>query len=346
MNAKSKINIFRKKLRNLLFKISPFKKTKENNFNLDISQVKRILISRPNHRLGNILLLTPIVQELRNIFPNASIDIVLKGNLGYVVFENYIQVSNIIKLEKKPFDNLFKYFIGWTEIFNKTYDIAISAGKKSSSGNIAIMLSKAKYKFYNIENQTLHLKERYFHNALNPIYNFRSVLLNSNDGLVFDSYPRLKINLRDYEIENGSNILNKIFNNNKKTIGIFTYATGDKCFSKLWWNIFYREIIKLEPEYNLLEILPKENVSQINFSLKTYYSNDIREISSVMHNLHLFIGADSGLMHLASASNTQTIGLFNITEPEFYGVYGENNLSFNSKENSMLELFSEIDKII
>ena len=39
-------------------------------------------------------------------------------------------------------------------------------------------------------------------------------------------------------------------------------------------------------------------------------------------------------------------GLFNITEPEFYGVYGENNLSFNSKENSMLELFSEIDKMI
>ena len=65
-----------------------------------------------------------------------------------------------------------------------------------------------------------------------------------------------------------------------------------------------------------------------------------------MHNLHLFIGADSGLMHLASASNTQTIGLFNITEPEFYGVYGRKNLSFNSKENSMLELFGEIDKMI
>ena len=141
MNAKSKINIFRKKLRNLLFKISPLKKTKENNFNLDISQVKRILISRPNHRLGNILLLTPIVQELRNIFPNASIDIVLKGNLGNVVFENYIQVGNIIKLEKKPFDNIFKYFISWTEICSKTYDVAISAGKKSSSVNIAIMLS-------------------------------------------------------------------------------------------------------------------------------------------------------------------------------------------------------------
>ena len=188
MNAKSKINIFRKKLRNLLFKISPLKKTKEDNFNLDISQVKRILISRPNHT-WNILLLTPLCMNWE-IFSKCFNRYCSKGNR---TFENYIQVSNIIKLEKKPFDNLFKYFIGWTEIFNKTYDIAISAGKKSSSGNIAIMLSKAKYKFYNIENQTLHLKERYFHNALNPIYNFRSVLLNSNDGLVFDSYPRLKI---------------------------------------------------------------------------------------------------------------------------------------------------------
>ena len=346
MNAKSKINIFRKKIRNLLFKISPFKKNIENSFNLDSTQVKKILISRPNHRLGNILLLTPIVQELRNIFPNATIDLVLKGNLGYPIFENYIQVRNIIKLEKKPFDNLFKYFLGWTEIFNNRYDIAISAGKKSTSGNLAVMLSKSKYKFYNIDNPKLHLKESYFHNALNPIYNFRDVLSSNDEESEFMKDPKLKMNLREYEIENGRVILNKIFDNSKKTIGIFTYATGDKCFSKLWWNIFYREIIKIETEYNLLEILPKEKESQINFSLKTYYSNDIREISSVMHNLHLFIGADSGLMHLASASSTRTIGLFNVTEPEFYGVYGNKSISFNSKKNSMLELFGKIDKIV
>ena len=36
------------------------------------------------------------------------------------------------------------------------------------------------------------------------------------------------------------------------------------------------------------------------------------------------------MMHLAHASNVTTIGLFSITEPEFYGVYGDNNISIDT----------------
>ena len=39
---------------------------------------------------------------------------------------------------------------------------------------------------------------------------------------------------------------------------------------------------------------------------------------------------DSGMMHLANSSNTTTIGLFNVTEPEFYGVYGNKNININT----------------
>ena len=50
-----------------------------------------------------------------------------------------------------------------------------------------------------------------------------------------------------------------------------------------------------------------------------------------MSNVKIFIGADSGMMHLAHASNVSTIGLFKVTEPEFYGVYGDNNISVDTK---------------
>ena len=36
------------------------------------------------------------------------------------------------------------------------------------------------------------------------------------------------------------------------------------------------------------------------------------------------------MMHLANSSNVTTIGLFNVTETEFYGVYGDKNININT----------------
>ena len=37
--------------------------------------IKKILVCRPNHRLGSLLLLQPLVQELESTFPNSKIDL-------------------------------------------------------------------------------------------------------------------------------------------------------------------------------------------------------------------------------------------------------------------------------
>ena len=147
--------------------------------------------------------------------------------------------------------------------------------------------------------------------------------------------PKLDFKLRDYEIQNGKKLLKSMFRQQKPIISIFTFATGNKCLSKAWWRKLYSKIKNFEDNYNILEILPAENVSQIDFMAKTYYSRDIREIASVISNVKIFIGADSGMMHLANSSNTTTIGLFNVTEPEFYGVYGNKNININTDDKDI-----------
>jgi ADP-heptose:LPS heptosyltransferase len=62
----------------------------------DASEIKRILITRPNHRLGNQLLITPLLKEVHDQFPNARLDLFLKGNLGHMIFKNYEYVDDII----------------------------------------------------------------------------------------------------------------------------------------------------------------------------------------------------------------------------------------------------------
>jgi hypothetical protein len=44
-----------------------------------------------------------------------------------------------------------------------------------------------------------------------------------------------------------------------KKNNIFTYATDDKCYSTTWWDDFYAALQEF-PDYNIIEILPVENV--------------------------------------------------------------------------------------
>jgi ADP-heptose:LPS heptosyltransferase len=67
--------------------------------------IKTVLISRPNHRLGQ-LLITPLVQEVTDTFPNCKIDLFVKGNIAAIIFENYENIDSIIKLPKKHFNDL------------------------------------------------------------------------------------------------------------------------------------------------------------------------------------------------------------------------------------------------
>ena len=97
-------------------------KLSEDNFSQNITQVKKVLVSRPNHKLGNNLLLTPLITEISEIFPNAEIHIFTKGDLANVVFENYKNVTRLIKLPRKPFKNLIEYFSCWFSILSEKYE--------------------------------------------------------------------------------------------------------------------------------------------------------------------------------------------------------------------------------
>ena len=125
MNPKGRINYLRRKITKFFSKIFVSNKLSEDDFFQNIREVKKILVSRPNHRLGNNLLLTPLITEISEIFPNAEIHIFTKGGLADVVFENYKNVTRLIKLPRKPFKNFIEYFSCWFSILSEKYDISV-----------------------------------------------------------------------------------------------------------------------------------------------------------------------------------------------------------------------------
>ena len=327
-----KINIYRRNSTKFLTQ-----KLGQNSYiNVETNQIEKVLVIRPNHRLGNILLITPLIEEVIHHFPNAKIDLFVKGKISEIIFEKHSKIDMILALPKNHFKELLAYISIWFKILTKRYDLVINANSISSSGQIAAKLARGKFKFFGEEKENKYEQLiDYFHFAKFGVYNFRAYLSKSWPNLVFDEIPKLHLTLSEQEIEKGQEIINAITKNNKKTIAFFTYATGDKCYSKEFWAEMYSKMqVAFGKDYNLIEILPVENVSQIDFIAPNFYSKDIREIAAVLKNTELFLGADSGMMHLAT-TNTTTFGLFSKTPTEKYQPFGQFNMGINMNDTSI-----------
>ncbi len=321
----------------------------EPKFDANIKvDIKKILIIRPNHRLGNQLLLTPIVQEVIDTFPNCEIDLFVKGGVAYPVFENYKQISNIFQLPKKPFNHLFKYVKCWVLIKRKHYDLVINGDKNSSSGRLLTQISNADYKVFGDVNEAIEQKyKNYEHIAKYPVYNLRHYLTKLGFGENRSEVPTLSIKLSKSEILEGEKLLKDIVKNDKQTICIYTNATGNKCYSEDWWNAFYARLkSEFKNDFNIIEMLPIENISKINFKAPHFYSKDIREMGAIIKNTSIFIAADNGVMHLASASLTPTIGFFSVTNENIYAPYGNGSMALSSNTTTIDDWITEIDKIL
>jgi ADP-heptose:LPS heptosyltransferase len=346
MSLKKEINSVRRKLMQGLTKnigTSHFDKTAD----LTKVDVKKILICRPNPRLGNQLLMTPLLQEVIATFPNCEIDLFVNGNAAPSIFQNYKNVKQIIRLPRKPFKELVKYLKGWMAIKKYEYDIVINVVKNSSSGRLSAQFANAKFKFFGDDIDDLGSKfADYEHIAKYPVYNFRHYLNLLGYPENHNSIPSLNLKLNPSEITEAHKILQDIVKNDKKTICIFTFATGAKCYSPAWWEPFYESLKVAFPDYNIVEVLPVENVSQIDFKAPTFYSKDIREIASFIANTEIFIGADSGMMHLASASLAPTVGLFSVTNENMYTPYGNNSLAINTNHTNTAESIKIIADIL
>ena len=182
----------------------------------------------------------------------------------------------------------------------------------------------------------------------NNIYNLKYYFQQLGYFMDTKTLPPLDIKLSKSELLNGKEILSScVSNSTKKTILIFTFATGAKCHSKEWWNEFYEKLVaSFGASHNILEVLPMENVSQIDFKASSYYSKSIREIAAVTANASVFIGADSGIMHLASASKVATIGLFSVTREDMYSPYGNGSFSFNTNNKTTTNLIQELTNLL
>lgn len=306
--------------------------------------VHRILVCRPNHRLGNMLLMTPLIAELERLYKGAEIDIVAEGPLAADVFPTFFSVKNIYCLPRRGFKHPFGFLSLIFRIRKTRYDLIVDPCIGSGFSRALARIFRARYKLgfgdSNASPGLTHVVPASMaprHMAQRPVALVRwyaSPVQNEAS-----SFPSMDIRLTDGERACGKAVVRQLLAETPQrdtacTIGIFADATGRKSYSPEWWSDFIATLQARSPRCNIVEIVPMHGRSMLGSRWPSYYSSSIRRMGAAMAAMDLMISADCGVMHLAAASQVPTMAMFCVTDSKVYGPYGARSGSLLTRDMS------------
>jgi heptosyltransferase-3 len=299
------------------------------------NKIYRILVCRPNHRLGNTILLTPLITELEQIYKGAEIDIVTEGDIALEVFANYLSIKNIYCLPKRGFKHPISFLSMLFNIRKAHYDLIIDPCVGSNFSRTLTKFFKGKYKLgFNNQKKCSGLTHWLpdsmapSHMAVRPISLVR--WYTSIESYKSTDFPTQDVRLTDIERTQGQSIIRELLSDSHRhradvVIGIFANATGTKRYPSEWWGDFIATLKDAFPNFGIVEIIPMHGRSMLESEWPGYYSTSIRRMAAVMAGVDLMISADCGVMHLAVASKVPTVGMFSVTDATVYAPYGPGN---------------------
>jgi len=309
---------------------------------IDPKEAKSILIIRPNYRIGNLIFLTPLINELQKNVPDAKIDIIVGMKLAGKILSPMPNVDKVVDIPRKLLLHPFEMFSYIKQTRKKKYDVALNISGGSTSAQIVTSLVKAKYKVSFASDKLwanfTHVQERglkhYKHMGLESLEFLRFFNINFSK-----QQPSLDIKLTEDEINEAKNDLHLLLRNNNissvtKVIAIFKNARFDKKIADSWWNDWYKEVKKLNPNIVIIDVLSPDIPQKLNAEVLEYKNKDLRILGAFFKICDLYVSADTGPMHLAVAANAKVLALFNKTDMGVYGALGERNKTIDIEKLS------------
>ena len=307
--------------------------------------IHRVLICRPNHRLGNAILISPLLAEVEALYPGAEIDLVTGGNAAQNVFANRFQIRQIFSLPQKIARHL-SFTIGLLrQLRRNSYDLAIDACDGSQSGRLLLAMVKARYKL-GLHHGLGNGESAWKHLPWPEYFGHRGVFLlrTAYAGEIDRAYPSPNIRLSEHEQQQAGKALAAVLGESvqrsraQPVVGIFANATGAKRYSAEWWVEFVVALQTLRPDVRIVDLVAEHGQTQLGGNFPSYYTRDLRRLASVIANMDAFISADCGVMHLAVASGTPTLGLFSVTCAVKYGPCGHTHTAIGTNALSAVEV--------
>ncbi|SEO66200.1 ADP-heptose:LPS heptosyltransferase [Luteibacter sp. UNC138MFCol5.1] len=294
--------------------------------------IQRILVTRPNHRLGNAVLMTPLVAALEAQYPGAEIDVLGAGAATAQVFSGYGAIGRVHLIHQRALRHPVGTFKVLRAIRGRSYDLVIDAATGSSSGRIVATLARARFRLRASAPGSLVPP----HLAARPVHALRWAL----GGVLDAPLPPLDLRMSDDERRAGRQALERVLaagpRSDARVLAVFPNATGRKRFGTAWWKQFLEALtVQLGP-MRVVELIAADGKSRVDDQYPAYFTSDIRKLAAFIEAAGTYVSADCGVMHLAAATRAATVGLFSTTDPKRYAPYGEANAGISPADGDPL----------
>ena len=271
----------------------------------------KILIISSN-LIGDTILSTGVVNFFHKKFPKAKFTFLIGPSAGQI-YDNFTAMQKIILVKKR------KYNLHWLSMYSKVCRI---------KWDIIIDFRSSLISYFLIKNKKYIFKKKKNLNQIDQLKNF---------------FNLRKLTLFVPTSKNDEIKASKFLSTKHKYVVLFP---GGNWKPKIWpINYFNKLIHLLNKKYFNLRFIIVGSLDE-----KKIYYNDIKKdhlndsfidlmgeslsaTSAYMKKSNLFIGNDSGLMHLSVASNLKTIALFGPTDDKIYGHKNLNSFVIRTKEN-------------
>ena len=285
-----------------------------------------ILICRPNTRLGNTLLLTPLVEELQSTLPDARIEILSACPAAPEVFQEFAGVRRVHTLPFRGVRHPVRYLRTLLEVRRIRYDVIIDPCPNSWTARFLTRRLAGRLKIgFTIPRKrqgvdvSILFRGAPRHMGAYPVYLARRALFNLDPKSSHADEVALSVHLTQAERAGGREEIRRLLGTQDAgpVIAVATHATGAKRFAVEWWRRLIGEVRTRVPAARVIEIRPPSGHASLP-ELPGYSSRHIRQVAALIDAAECLVSADSGLMHLAAATDTLTVGLFKVTLPELY----------------------------
>lgn len=288
------------------------------------AEISSVLVCRINGRLGNTLLLTPMLRRLHELLPHASIDVAIAYADARELLADMPGVRRVVVFPHRGPRLIRRYLRALHSLRSCHYDLVIDPIPASTSNRIALTLCRARARAgFAGESQWAPLTHavavppEIVHHAVQPVFMVSRVLNGSHDSCGVRLWLPLSAEQESAGRAAIAQAIGARSGDLGNACGFFAHASGRKVLGASWWRAFWRAFLALEPNVLPVEFLPPGG-SPIDATFAHVQFSSLRAMAGAIAATRMFISADTGPMHLACCTPVPTVGLFRASRLDLY----------------------------
>jgi len=289
------------------------------------AEVSSVLVCRINGRLGNTLLLTPMLRRLHELLPHATIDVAIAYADARELLADMPGVRRVVVFPHRGPRLIRRYLRALRSLRSCHYDLVIDPIPASTSNRIALTLCRARARAgfagdsqWSPLTHAVALPHEIVHHAVQPLFMVSRVLNATHDPCGGRLWLPLSAEQRSAGRAAIAQALGARSGDLGNACGFFAHASGRKALGASWWRAFWPAFLALEPDVLPVEFLPPGGGGPVDETFAHVQFSSLRAMAGAIAATRLFISADTGPMHLACCTPVPTVGLFRASRLDLY----------------------------